>query len=123
MAKSVRKTSYEVNTISNEEMFEMRKSDWERCKRMVKRIPKQSKLFSSIYSISFGVGVTSGLTIIPLYSIENLNSFIMPFYIIFTIFAFLFGIIIFIIDKKNFRSVKDKVEEIKEEMDEIDKLY
>ena len=123
MAKSIRKTSYKVNIISNEEVFEMRKSDWERFKRMVTRVPKQSKFFSSIYSISFGAGMTSGLTLIPLYGIENLNSFIIPFYIIFTIFTFLFGVIIFIVDKKKFELTKSRIEEIKEEMEEVEKLY
>lgn len=123
MAKSIRKTSYKVSTISNEELFEMRKSDWRRCKRMIRRVPKKSKIFSIIYSIFFGAALTSSLTLVPLYNIENLHPSIIPFYIIFTFFSFGFALVTFLIDKKNSKLIGDRTKEIEEEMKEIEKLY
>lgn len=106
MVKVNREIQRQVLSPSIEVFLEIRKQDWDRIKKSISRIPKPSKLLSNLYSLCFGASLTtfiSGVFWVAIY---------------FLISGFLLGFL----DWKYSSKPKDKITEINEDMDEVDKL-
>ena len=97
----------EVELITNDSSFEMRKSDWERIKRYVNKLPKQNKFLSNLYSIFLGAGFSGVLVLISLINSQNLKPWIIPTYIIFTISCFILGGVILYLDVNYSKKLKE----------------
>mgnify|MGYP001592503310 CR=1 FL=1 len=113
----------EVELITNDSSFEMRKSDWERIKRYVNKLPKQNKFLSNLYSIFLGAGFSGVLVLISLINSQNLKPWIIPTYIIFTISCFILGGVILYLDVNYSKKLKETKDELATEICEIEKLY
>ena len=119
----LRPTKLEVDVVSNDKAFEMRKSDWRRIKRLIRNMPERSKFLSITYSIFLGFALSSVLTIINVHSIENLEPWIIPFHICLTSFSFVFSITLIFLDKKKAQSISRARDEINTDIQEIEALY
>ena len=112
-----------VYVAKNDGCYSIRKIDWDRIKRMVDQPQTKEVSYSIYYSILFGVAGSSGVSILPIAFSNNLPSWVAPTDVITTL-ACLLVAIIFKSQEKNTRTErKAKINEIKTEMDEIEKLY
>lgn len=112
-----------VDIIEQDEMFTIRKCDWKRIKRLVNEIPKPSKFISITYSGLFGIAGSAFLTLLPLSNSSNLNSWIIPSYIITGGSSLLLAIILLFIEKILLKNESKAVKNINIEFDEIESLY
>ena len=111
-----------IDIIEKDEMFTIRKCDWKRIKRLVNNIPKPSQSLSITYSILFGIGGTTLLTLIPLKNLSDLDGWVIPLYTIVTISSVLMAIILLLIEKKVLKEENKSVKDINVEFSEIDGL-
>jgi len=112
-----------VYVAKNDGSYSIRRIDWERIKRMVDNPNQKEISYDIFYSILFGVAGSSGVSIIPIAFATNLPSWVTPAYVIMTISCLTIGIVFKIIDSKTTSNKKIKIDEIRTEMDEIEKLY
>ena len=116
-------TQQKIDVIESDDMFTIRKCDWKRVKRLVNNISKPSKFISIIYSILFGISGSAFLTLIPLNNSQNIESWVIPLYLIIAIASLLLAIILLIIEKKILKDETKTVNEINKEFVEIESLF
>lgn len=100
------------------------KFDWNRIKKKI-TISKDKKFtdFKLIYSILYGVAGSAGLSIIPVTFSTGLPSWVIPLYILTTIFSLGVAIVLTHIDKKSQKNKKINLEEIETEMGDIEQMF
>ncbi|MDP3698796.1 MAG: hypothetical protein Q8R47_04360 [Nanoarchaeota archaeon] len=125
MASSSFKRSMNLDIVApiNDSGLLMKKSDWNKIKRSIEKIPEPSKFLSNIYSMFFGASLSGFLTIISLIGNKNLSAWIFPSLIIGSIAALIMGFIILKVDQSRGHERNASVKELKTEMEEIEKLY
>lgn len=115
-------TKQKIDVIEQDDMFTIRKSDWKRIKRLVNNVPKSINFVSIVYSILFGISGSALLTLIPLKNSSNLDTWVIPLYVIATVSTFILATILVIIEKKFLKREKESVKDINTEFEEIEKL-
>lgn len=95
-----------VPALQSEKRLAIRVNDWERIKRGVARQKQSLPSMSVAYSILFGVGGSSGFTVIPLYYTTGLPNWVIPLYVVVTIFSLIVAVILVWFDS----SVKKRTE-------------
>jgi hypothetical protein len=108
---------------ADEGCYSIRKIDWDRIKRLVNKTPKKEINYSIYFSILFGIAGSSGVSIVPILFADNLPSWVAPTYIIVTIVCLVLGFIFKNYESINKRNKEVDINEIKIELDEIEKLY
>jgi hypothetical protein len=103
--------------------YSIRKFDWNRLKRLTLKSDQKKANLPVIYSILYGVSASAGVSIIPLVFADNLPSWVTPLYIIITIFSLGIAILLTNMDKSDNKNKDADLNEIKTEMEEIEKLY
>lgn len=112
-----------VYVATDDGSYSIRKFDWNRLRRLITKEPKREVNLTVVYSILYGIAGSAGVSIIPLCFANNLPSWVTPLYIISTIFCLGVGIVFTILDKKKINNRDIDLNEVKLEMDEIEKLY
>ena len=102
-----------------ESWLAIRKSDWRRIRRRVSRATSRTEKLPVIYSILFGVAGSSGLSIIPIASTEDLPSWVTAVYVCVCVFGFLSGCVFVWFDNKNQSEKQSELQHIQEDMEEI----
>lgn len=103
--------------------YSIRKFDWNRLKRLTLKSDQKKANLPVIYSILYGVSASAGVSIIPLVFADNLPNWVTPLYIIITIFSLGIAILLTNMDKSDNKNKDADLNEIKTEMEEIEKLY
>lgn len=116
-------TTVEYPAEEKEKRIAIRRVDWNRIKRLVRFIRPEPKFLRSAYSISFGVAVTAGVTIIPIYYIPQKSPWLLPMYICFALFALIFAIILLCVDKYYTTSKSKDLGLIHEDMQDIEDTF
>lgn len=112
---------HEISMIRADESYAIRKSDWDRLKRMINQINKPFNFISIICSLLSGAAISLFFTLFTLP--PDFSSSIKSFFIIFISGAIIISTILFIIEKKLLNKMAFDKETILKEMDEIIKLY
>ncbi len=112
-----------VYIASDDGSYSIRKFDWNRIKRLVTKEPKTQVNLTIIYSILFGIAGSSGVSILPICYADNLPNWVTPLYVLGTIFCLGGAILLAKMDKKSTHNKDLDYNELKAEMDEIEKLY
>lgn len=116
------KSRNKIDIAGPEDQMGMKKRDWERIKKMILEIPHPSNKIAVVYSIFFGIVISTGVSIIPLTSISNLASWIIPTYVAVTVSAFIIGLILVGVEIYIKKKEKTCTDAIKAEMKEVEKL-
>jgi hypothetical protein len=103
--------------------YSIRKFDWNRLRRLVTKEPKKEINLTVVYSILYGITGSAGVSIVPICYANNLPSWVTPLYFLVTLFCLIGAIIFTVMDKKSTYNRSVDLNEIKLEMDEIEKLY
>ena len=114
-----RQESIAVPSPGREGWFAIRASDWQRIRRRVSRATSRTAKLPVIYSILFGVAASSGLSIIPIASTEDLPSWVTPVYVCVCVFSFLTACVFVWFDNKNQSEKESELQHIQEDMEEI----
>jgi hypothetical protein len=109
---------------SDDGCYSIRKFDWSRIKRKIDSTGTKDNIdFKLSYSILYGVGVSAGLSIIPIAYADNLPSWVTPLYVIISIFGIGLAVILNVMDNKLDINKNIDLTEIKEEMEEVEKMF
>lgn len=109
---------------SDDGCYSIRKFDWSRIKRKIDNTGTKDNIdFKLSYSILYGVGVSAGLSIIPIAYADNLPSWVTPLYEIISIFGIGLAVILNVMDNKLDKNKNIDLTEIKEEMEEVEKMF
>ena len=107
----------------SESCMAIRRYDWERISRRLLQLKDSDSKLPIVYSILFGVAVSSGVTIIPLTSSEGLPSWITPFYMCLFIFSLICAGVFVVVDKKIKTDGESNVQDILNDMELVENLY
>ena len=116
-------TSVEYPTEEKEKRIAIRRVDWNRIKKLVGFIRPEPKFLRTAYSISFGIAVTAGFSVIPIYYIPQKSPWLLPLYICFAVFALALAIILFCVDKYYTTSKSKDLGLIHEDMQDIEDTF
>jgi hypothetical protein len=106
-----------------EKRLAIRQQDWHRLKNKIARIDNKPTPLSIWYSILFGVSVSAGLSIIPIYVTKDLPAWVFPLYICIFVFSFLCAIALVLVDKKVATRVAIDCQDIVVEMKDIEAVF
>jgi hypothetical protein len=101
----------------------VRRSDWGRCRRNVKRLTQLPPTLSVWYSICFGIAASAGASIIPIHAAKDLPSWVTPLYVCATAATALLGIVIAILDFRLREQRKSRVDDVDADMQEIEESF
>ena len=100
----------------------IRRIDWNRLKRLLKRVMVPASKLSTVYGILFGIGTSSGLSIIPAAS-QALPAWVLPFYVVISAGSFIGGLVFVRLEKEVCDDRKSAVADIMEDMKEIENTF
>jgi hypothetical protein len=112
-----------VYIAADDSYYSIRKFDWKRLKRLASKEQIKNVNLTIIYSILFGFAGSTGVSIIPLYYADNLPGWVTPIYIFISLICIGVAILLVILDKTIQKTQNADIDEIKIEMEEIEKLY
>jgi len=107
----------------SERRMAIRHSDWARIRRIVSRGADPVPRLSLAYSILFGVFATAGLSIIPLALSAGLPPWVIPLYVILSVFSLLCGGVFVWLDIHLRSGKKTALEDCVDDMDDIEKMF
>ncbi len=108
---------------SDERLLAIRRSDWERLKRNCSRAADPVPRLHIAYSILFGIGATSALSLLTFSSAENLSPWVVPFHILLTIFCLGGGGYLVRLDRKLHSRQRSQIDDIRSDMEELEKMF
>ena len=109
---------------SDDGSYSIRKFDWNRIKRIVDNTGNEKDInFKVIYSILYGVGGSTGISIIPILFADNLPAWVIPLYIIGALFSIGIAVVLTLMDNKTKKNKELDINEIKTEMEELENLF
>jgi hypothetical protein len=114
------KTAIPVDTIE----IPIRQIDWRRIYRKVKSIPKQDSFYLTITGISFGVGGSALLSLLPMYqAAQNVAPWVKPTYWIVGVCAIIIGLITAYFHNENDEVIKSSCLEVQKDMKEVHSVF
>ena len=114
------KTAIPVDTIE----IPIRQIDWRRIYRKVKSIPRQNSFYLTATGISFGVGGSALLSLIPLYqAAEKVDPWVKPTYLIIGIGAIILGLITAYFSREKDKEIKSSCLEVQQDMKEVHTVF
>lgn len=124
MATSLKRSAeVKISTPTDDHEFSMRKSEWERIRRIVYNLQEPSKFLSNISFFFLGVFVSGGLTIIPLWGNKEISPWIMTTLVIGSIASLIIGLVCFKMDRSNIETKNTSINYLKDEMKEHENRY
>lgn len=98
----------------------VREVDWKRIYRKIKTIPRHTSIYQIITSVSWGVAVSAGTTLIPLYqSTTGTESWVKPTFWVIALASLIIGYISQKYEKDRNSFIAATSEEIEKDMQEI----
>lgn len=114
------KTAIPVDTLE----IPIRRIDWRRIYRKVKSIPRQNSFYLTVTGISFGVGGSALLSLIPLYqAAQNVDPWVKPTYWIIGISTIILGSITAYFSKEKDKIIKSSCLEVQQDMKEVHSVF
>ena len=114
------KTAIPVDTME----IPIRQLDWRRIYRKVKSIPRQNSFYLTATGICFGVGGSSLLSLIPLYSaVIQVEAWVIPTYWIIGISAVIIGFITAYFSKERNSFIKSNCLEVQHDMNDVHSMF
>lgn len=120
MSKITKSLPHEIS-LASEECLAIRKTDWNRIKRLSSEIEPPSKVLNTIYSVLFGISITSLFSWLTLPS--NSPSWMNPTFIIGAISSLLLGGVIFYLEQTFSKKTHGDAINLTKDMNEIDKSF
>lgn len=114
-----------VPSSGKERRIAVRYLDWGRIKKSLERCNQETPRLHLVYSALFGIGATSGFSLIAFAANPqaNLQNWVYPLYSLVCFFSVLTGIAIAYVDRLMRKTKKSDVESIVEDMDAIEKTF
>ena len=104
--------------------IQIRELDWRRIYRKVKSSPRKRTLYLHIAGILFGVGVTTILSLPPLYwAAQNVSPWVKPAYWIIGVTAFIISFITWKYSKEIDEVIESSCLEVQQDMKEINSMF
>lgn len=104
-------------------LLAIRTSDWERLKRNCSRAADPVPRLHIWYSLLFGIGAASLLSLLTFSSAENLSPWVVPLHVLLTIFCLGGGGLLVFLDRKWHSRQRSQIEDIRSDMDDIEKMF
>ena len=101
----------------------IRRSDWERIKRCLKRGQQPLPSLPTWYSVCFSVAGSAGVSIIPIATSSGLPAWVSPLYVVVTLAALVLGSILVVIDKRLVSNRSSSLNDLQEDVEEIEKSF
>jgi hypothetical protein len=116
-------TPIAVPTPTTEARVAIRRLDWSRIRRNLLRCNEPQLSLSVWYSIWFGFSASSSLSIAPIAVTKDLPVWVLPAYILTTLFSLLLGIVLVWLDKRLNRQRRSQIIDLDTDMDEIERTF
>jgi hypothetical protein len=117
------KAEIAVPAPEREKRLAIRQVDWDRLRRSVANQQSSRPSLSIAYSILFGVGGSSGFSIIPLAYTEKLGAWVIPTYVLVTVFSVLVAFILMWLEKRMNKNATTQSADLARDMEEIEKMF
>lgn len=112
-----------IYSAADTDCYSIRVFDWNRLKGLATRSQQKRINLQIIYSILYGIAGTTGFSIIPLTYSEGIPNWVVPLYVLITIFSFFFAVILTFMDRYDTGKKVSDLDEIKAHMEDIERLY
>jgi hypothetical protein len=116
-------TPIAVPTPLTEGRVAIRRLDWARIRRDLKRCSEPQPTLSVWYSICFGVAGSAGFSIIPIGATKDLPVWVWPLYIIATVASGFLGIVLVWLDRRLNQQRQSQIAGLEAEMDQIERTF
>ncbi len=121
--KSTREVQVDFPSSDSEKRMAIRRSDWERLRRRIRRVAGPPSRLAIVYAILFGVAATALFSIYPMTLSQGVPTWVIPTYVCAFVFTFLFAWIFVWLDRKaQARSVSD-ISDVMQDMEDIEGAF
>jgi hypothetical protein len=107
---------------ASEGQFIMRKADWFRIERNLSNIDEPIPWLQIVYSLFFGIAISTGLSWVLILNDVNLPPYVSPLYVCVVGFSVILGLVCLYLDSKLSSSRKKDIKKILDDMGEIEKV-
>lgn len=104
-------------------VYPVQETEWNRLKKLIQNIIPQKKIYNILSSIAFGVAISSIFSIITLYTLSQLPSWILPANWAIFVSTLIIGICLLLIDSQQKQIIKITTDYILKEMTTIEEQY
>jgi len=101
----------------------IRRSDWQRIKRCIRRGEQPLSNLPTWYSVCFSVAASAAVSIIPIAAASGLPAWVTPSYVVVTVGAVVLGIVLVLIERRLASNRATAMTELREDIDEIEKSF